>query len=207
MAGQGLTGQGLNGGIMGANTFFTNSVAPTAALPTNTALTANLPSSIGGGRGTATLWNAAATDMILTQATNPIGGVSQTPRVMYITGVTIMAVASTAAWTSPAAGQHAISFGIYYGAPSTSLAATESGTFVTGTTKVFRRKFLGMLTWATAATPLGTPPDRGPIVVTFRTPIVVNPGEAVGLFAQIVNGAATATGAMTFTYNFDHYFE
>lgn len=206
MAGIGLAGQGLDGGTMGANTFFTNSAYPTTALPVNTALTSNLPTGLTGGRGLATLWNLAATDMILTQAQNPTGGVNQTGRVMYITGVSISACSYSAAWTAPAAGQHLIQFGIYHGGSAVSLAQTESTSFATGTAKAHRRRFLGMMGWASGTAPIGTPADHR-IRETFETPIVVNPGEYVGLFAQMINGAATASGGLMFTYNFDHYFE
>ena len=207
LAGMGLSGQGQDGGTMGPNTFFTNSSYGTTALPVNTALTANLPTGIGGGRGLATLWNLAATDMVMSQATNPAGGVAQTPRTLFITGVTISAVSHTAAWTGPAAGGHAFVWGIYWGSAAVTLAQAESGTFTTATVKAFRRKFLGTMTWATGATAIGTPPDRGPIVVTFDAPIVVHPGENVGLFCQMTNGAVTASGGMLFTYNFDHYYQ
>lgn len=207
MAGQGYSGQGQNGGTMGPNAFFTNSAYPTTALPINTALTANLPTGIGGGRGLATLWNLAATDMVLTQATNPLGGVNQTPRTLFITGVTINAVSHSAAWTGPAAGGHSLLFGVYYGSTAVTLAQAETGSFVTATIKAFRRKLLGFMTWATGATAVGTPPDRGPIVVTFDSPIVVNPGENFGIFAQMTNGAVTATGGLFFTYDFDHYYQ
>lgn len=206
MAGNGLANQGLDGGTMGSNTFFTNSAYPTTALPVNTALTANLPTGIGGGRGLATLWNLAATDMVMTQAINPVGGVNQTPRTLYITGVTISAVSHTAAWTGPAAGQHSLLWGLYFGGTGVSLAQAETGSFVTATTKLHRRKLLGFMGWSTAATPLGTPCDKN-IVVNFDSPVVVNPGEYVGLFCQMTNGAATATGGLFFTYDFNHYFE
>lgn len=207
LAGAGQTGQGQDGGTMGANTFFTNNALPTTALPVNTALTANLPTGIAGGRGLATLWNLAATDMILSQAQNPAGGVNQTPRTLFITGVTISAVSATAAWTAPAAGQHSIVFGVYFGGTAVSLAQTESTTFATATAKAHRRKFLGFMNWATGTAAIGTAPDRGPITVTFGSPIVVNPGEYVGIFAQMHNGAATATGGLLFTYDFDHYYQ
>jgi hypothetical protein len=207
MAGQGYSHQGQNGGTMGSNSFFTNSALPTTGLPVNTALTTNLPTGVGGGRGLATLWNIAATDMVLSQGTNPAGGVNQTPRTLFITGVTISAVSATAAWTAPAAGAHSIMFGIYWGSSAVTLAQSESGSFTTATVKAFRRKFLGFMNWATGATAIGTPPDRGPISVTFDSPIVVNPGENVGIFAQMHNGAATATGGLLFTYDFDHYYQ
>lgn len=206
MAGMGLSGQGLDGGTMGANTFYTNSAYPTAALPVNTALTANLPSGIAGGRGLATLWNLAATDMVMSQAFNPGGSVNQAARVMYVTGVTISAVTANAAWTAPAAGQHALLWGLYYGGSSVSMAAVDSASFTTGTTKALRRKFLGIMGWLTGATPIGTPCDNR-ISVVFNSPIAVNPGENIGLFCQMLNGAAVATGAIMYTYDIDHYFE
>lgn len=206
MAGQGYSGQGQNGGTMGGNSFLTNSAYPTTALPINTALTANLPTGMGGGRGLATLWNVAATDMVMTQATNPIGGVNQTPRTLFITGVKISAAAHSAAWTAPAAGQHCFNWGLYYGSTAVTLAQSESGSFVTATVKAFRRKLLGMMGWATGTAPIGTPADRD-IIIKFDTPVVVHPGENYGLCCQMMNGAATATGGMLFTYDFDHYFQ
>lgn len=205
-ASMGLTGQGQDGGTMGANTFFTNSALPTTALPVNTALTANLPTGVAGGRGLATLWNLAATDMILTQAQVPTGGVNQTPRQLVITGVTLSAVSATAAWAAPAAGIHSLMFGLYFGGTAVSLAQTESGSFVTATAKAHRRKFLGFMNWTTGASPIGTAPDRGGISVRFDTPVVVNPGEYVGIFCQMHNGAAAAAGGLLFTYEFDHYY-
>jgi len=207
LAGAGLSGQGQDGGTMGANTFFTNSALPTTALPVNTALTANLPTGLAGGRGLATLWNVAATDMVMTQAQNPAGGVNQTPRTLFITRVTISAVTATAAWTAPAAGQHSLLWGIYWGGTAVSLAQAESASFTTATAKAHRRRFLGFMNWATGAAAIGVPPDRGPITVTFDAPIVVHPGDYVGLFAQMHNGAAVATGGLLFTYDFDHYYQ
>jgi hypothetical protein len=206
MAGQGYAGQGQNGGTMGANTFFANSAYPTTALPVNTALTANLPTGLTGGRGLATLWNTAATDMVMTQATNPLGGVNQTPRTLFITGIKISAVSFSAALTAPAAGQHALAWGIYWGSTAVTLAQTESASFATGTTKAFRRKFLGVMGWSSGTAPIGTPADKD-VVITFEVPVVVHPGENVGLFCQMLNGAATATGGILFTYDFDHYYQ
>jgi hypothetical protein len=61
-----------------------NSTNPTTALPVNGSLTANLPTGLGG-QGLATLWNLAATDMLLLAYQNPTGGVNQSPRTLYIT--------------------------------------------------------------------------------------------------------------------------
>ena len=164
MAGLGLTAQGLDGGTMGSNSFFTNSALPTTALPANTALTANLPTGLGGGRGLATLWNVAATDMVMTQATNPVGSVNQTARAMYITGVKISTVTASAALTAPAAGTHSFIWGIYWGSTAVSLVQAETGSFATGTTKAFRRKFLGTQAITTGAAAIGTPADKDVIL-------------------------------------------
>lgn len=205
-AGMGQANQGQDGGTMGANTFFTNSALPTTALPVNTALTANLPTGLTGGRGLATLWNIAATDMVMTQATNPLGGVNQTGRNLYITGVRISAVTASAALTAPAAGTHSIGWGLYFGSTAVTLAQTESASFATGTIKAFRRKFLGFMCWTTGTAAIGTPADKD-ITIKFDAPVVVLPGENVGLFAQMHNGAVTATGGILFNYDFDHYYE
>lgn len=206
MAGMGMGAwQGQDGGTMAGTATYANSANPTAAAPQNTALTANLPAGLGG-QGLATLWNLAATDMIFNQYLNPVGGVNQTPRTLYITGIKISAAAFTATWTAPAAGQHLFQWGLGWGAISGSLAATETGSFVTATTKIPRRKTLGLMGWATTATPIGTPADRD-ISVSFDTPIVVNPSEYINVICKMVNGAASATGAMYYTIDFDGYFE
>lgn len=54
---------GLSGGTMGSLATYPNSTNPTAAAPSNTALTANLPAGLGG-QGAVTAAVAAATDGI-----------------------------------------------------------------------------------------------------------------------------------------------
>ena len=206
-AARGLARQGMNGGTMGSLSFFTNSTNPTTALPVNTALTANLPNLMQGGIGLATLWNLAATDMIMHQAVVPAGTVNQTARTMIITGVRITAVTATAALTAPAAGAHVLLWQIGFGGTATSLATAETGSFVTASTKLHRRVPIGSMTWATGTAPAGTPPDRGDLVATFTSPIVVNPGEFITTICRMFNGAATATGALLFTVDYDHYFQ
>ena len=203
---KGLARQGLAGGTQGALSFFTNSANPTAAVPVNTGLTANLPSLMQGGIGLATLWNLAATDMVMHQALNPVGSVSQPARTMVVTGVRISALTFTAAWTAPAAGGHALLWSTGFGNTAASLATAESASLTSNTVKTNRRANHGMMTWATGAAAIGTPPDRGDIVVTFQSPIVVNPGEYIETICRMVNGAATASGALLFTVDYDHYF-
>jgi hypothetical protein len=204
MTGMGSAYQGQNGHTQGNNTTFVNNTQPTTALPVNTALTANLPALLGGV-GLATMWNLAATDMVLMQYQNPAGSVNITPRTLYIRGVTIGAVTATAAWTAPAAGGHALLFALCTGHTATSLATAETGSFVTATTKQARRKPLGFLGTATTAPAIGT--DLGKIQVKWDCPVVVNPGGFVTISCRMMNGAATATGGMYFVVDFDYYWE
>ena len=199
--------QGLQGGTMGATAFWAASANPTTALPVAGSLTANLPTSLSGGQGIATLQNLAATDMVMTQAQIPAGGLNQTPRTMYITGVRISACSYTATQTAPAAGQHILMQGIFYGNTTANPTTAESGTFVTATVKAPRKIPISTMTQATGASPVGTAPDRGDIFHTFQAPLIVNPGEYVQLICKMVNGAATATGGLFFIYNFDGYWE
>jgi len=207
MAGMGLHAyQGQNGGTMGQTTTFTNSTNPTTALPTNTALTANLPSGLGG-LGLATLWNLAATDMLMMSYQNPSGGVNQTSRNLYIKGVRISACSYTAAWTAPAAGTHSLLWGIAFGHTSASLATTETASFANNTTKSPRRKSLGIMDWASTTPAIGTSSSNGDIYVRWDVPLVVNPGQYVAIICRMLNGAVTASGGLYYTIDFDAYFE
>lgn len=207
MAGMGMSAyQGQNGGTMGQTTTFANSTNPTTALPVNASLTANLPSGLGG-LGLATLWNLASTDMLMMSYQNPAGGVNQTPRNLYITGVRISPVSYTAAWTAPASGVHSLLWGIAFGHTAASLATTDTSSFANNTTKSPRRKSLGITTWSTGTTAIGTSPDRGDIYVQYISPLVVNPGQYVAIICRMLNGAATATGGLYYAIDFDGYFE
>ena len=205
LASFGLAHQGLNGGTMGGLATYPNSTNPTAATPTNVALTANLVGGLGG-QGIATLWTLAATDMIVQQYLNPVGGVSQTPRTLHILGVRINAAAASTAWTAPTAGSYLFQWGLAFGAISTSFAATESASFVTATSKIARRKVLGLMGQTNGTAGVGTQCSNG-IDVAFQVPIVVNPGEYVNTFVKIIQGSATPTGGLYYVIDFDYYFE
>lgn len=211
-AGQGMhIGQLQNGtAISGPLTFFANSAYPTTGLPVNTALTANLPNLLGGA-GLATMWNLAATDMVMQLWLNPAGTINITGRTLFITGMTISASTATAAWTAPAAGGHVLQWWLAYGhttANGSVATISDSSTFLAGgTTKGTRRRPIGTMSWATGATPVGTMPDRGDINVTFQVPIPVNPGEYIATVCRMMNGAVTASGGMHFLIGFDGYFQ
>ena len=204
-AAQGNAYQGTNGGTMGGLQTYPNSTNPTTAAPSNTALTANLPAGLGG-QGLATLWNVAATDMILLAYQNPVGLPSVTPVTIHITGVRITAASATAAWTAPAAGVPLFEFGLAWGNTAVSQATAETASFTGPTVKAPRRKVLGLLQWATGASPVGTKATSD-LFCSFTSPVVVNPGEYVSIIGKIINGAAVATGGLFYTIDFDYYFE
>lgn len=206
MAGSGLHAyQGQNGGTMGSLATYANNTTPTAALPVNTSLTANLPTGLGG-QGIATVWNLANTDMVLLQWQNPTGGVAQTPRTLYITGVAIHACTSTAAWTAAAAGAHMFQWALGFGGTGVSAAQAEGASFSNNTTKAYRRKILGLMGQATGTAAIYTAMTNS-IDRKFSTPVVVNPGEYVVVLCKMLNGAGTATGGLYYTIDFDGYFE
>ena len=212
MSGMGLNGAlAQNGIVMGTTTstaIYPNSTNPTTALPVNTALTANLPAGLGG-QGLATVWNLAATDMVMMQYLNPVGSVNQSPSTLKIKGIKISAAVATAAWTAPAAGSHLLQWGLAWGHTAATVATvgdTASYTIGTTTVKGNRRKVLGLMGVSTGAAAIGTlgSPE---VVVNWDVPITVNPGEYVTVLCKIINGAATATGGLYFTVDFDAFFE
>lgn len=205
-AGGGMTAnQAQNGATMGGTATYPNSTNPTAAAPSNTALTANLPAGLGG-QGTATLWNLAATDMILNSYTNPAGGINQSAKTLHITACRVHLAVFGAALTAPAAGAHLFQLGLAFGHTADSLATAETASFANNTTKAPRRKALGLTGFSNGTAPVGTLADRF-IDVRFDTPVVVNPGERVAIIAKMLNGAATASGQLYYTIDFDGYWE
>ena len=206
MAGSGLNSAIAQGGAtQGGTSTQPNSTIPTTALPSNTALTANLPAGLGG-QGLATLWNLAATDMILNSYTNPAGGINQTPKTLFLTGCRINFAVFSAALTAPAAGTHLFQVSLAFGHTADSLATAESASFTTATAKSPRRKALGLVAITNGAAPIGTPADNR-IDTVFSTPIVVNPGERVAVVVKMLNGAATATGGLYYTIDYDGFWE
>jgi len=85
------------------------------------------------------------------------------------------------------------------------LATTESGTFVSPSTKAPRRIWLGTHS-AIAAAVAGTALGPGIINVTFNSPVVVAPGEFVAIAVRN-QGVVTSAGSVVITAAFDAYFE
>ena len=183
--------QGLSGGTMGSLATYPNSTNPTAAAPSNTALTANLPTGLGG-QGVVTAAAAAATDGIWGSVQIPAGTANVQGRRCVIRGVRIDAVNTGAAVATTAT---TLQFSLAFGHTAASLATTEAAT-----TKAPRRVALGYMTWPVAAA-IGQGPQGGPINVDFGdAPIFVNPGEFVALVGKFLVGTATASQTISFVW-------
>lgn len=183
--------QGLSGGTMGSLATYPNSTNPTAAAPSNTALTANLPGGLGG-QGYVTAAVAAATDGIWGSYQVPAGTVNVQGRRLVIRGVNIDAVNIGAAVATTAT---TIQFSLAFGHTAVSLATAEAAT-----AKAPRRVALGFMTWAIGAA-IGAQPQGGPIFVDFGdAAIFVNPGEFLQLVGKFIVGTATASQVIAFTW-------
>ena len=183
--------QGLAGGTQGGLATYVNSTNPTAAAPSNTALTANLPGGLGG-QGAVTAAAAAVTDGIWSEYAVPAPAVGVSGRRLVIRGVKLdLMNMGAAVATTPTTIQFALAFGH----TAVSLATTESNF-----AKAPRRIALGFATWAVGAA-IGAQPQCGPITLDLGdAPIFVNPGERVALVGKFLNGTATASQVINFTY-------
>jgi hypothetical protein len=183
--------QGLSGGTMGSLATYPNSTNPTAAAPSNTALTANLPAGLGG-QGLVTAALAAATDGIWGSYQVPAGTANVQGRRLILRGVLVDAVNLGAAVATTAT---TLQFSLAFGHTAVSLATTEAAT-----TKAPRRVPLGFMTWPVGAA-IGQAPQSGPLFVDFGdAPIFVNPGEFVALVAKFIVGTATASQTIQFVW-------
>jgi hypothetical protein len=183
--------QGLSGGTMGSLATYPNSTNPTAAAPSNTALTANLPAGLGG-QGVVTAAAAAATDGIWGSYQIPAGTANVQGRRCVIRGIRIDAVNTGAAVATTAT---TLQFSLAYGHTAVSLATAEAAA-----AKAPRRLPLGYMTWPVAAA-IGQGPQGGAIMVDLGdAPIFVNPGEFVQLVGKFLVGTATASQTITFVW-------
>ena len=189
--------QGLSGGTMGSLASYANSTNPTAAAPSNTALTANLPNGLGG-QGNVTAAAAAATDGIWCSYQVPAGTVSVQGKRLRLTGITLDAVNLGAAVATTAT---TLQFSLAFGHTAVSLATTEAAT-----TKAPRRIALGIMNWPIGAA-IGQQPDRGKIQIQLTNPIYVNPGEFIALVGKFLAGTATASQTIQFTLTYDYSWE
>jgi hypothetical protein len=183
--------QGLSGGTMGSLATYPNSTNATAAAPSNTALTANLPAGLGG-QGAVTAAVAAATDGIWGSFQNPAGSTTVQGRRLVISGVMVDLVNLGAAVATTAT---TIQFSLAFGHTAVSLATAEAAA-----AKAARRIPLGYATWPIGAA-IGAQPQAGPIFVAFADgPIYINPGEFVALVGKFLAGTATASQVINFVW-------
>lgn len=183
--------QGLSGGTMGSLATYPNSTNPTAAAPSNTALTANLPAGLGG-QGAVTAAAAAATDGIWGSYQVPAGSTTVQGRRLVISGIHLHLVNLGAAVATTAT---TIQFSLAFGHTAVSLATAEAAA-----AKAPRRVALGIATWPVGAA-IGAQPQSGPIFASFADgPIYVNPGEFVALVGKFLVGTATASQVINFVW-------
>jgi len=196
--------QGLSGGTMGqlvAGTVSSGTLAkPTAAVPSNTALTANLPNNLAG-RAWETLSTGLTynTDGILAIYTNPSGTVSIQGKRLRVTGLKMSATIQTVV----AGGPFINEFYIIFGATADSLQTAEAAT-----TKAPRRIMLPEFTQVVTVNQAATTS-----VAQFATyadfssaPIYVNPGERIGIAVNRF-GTASTSGVIAYTYQFIYSWE
>lgn len=183
--------QGASGGTMGSLATYANSTNPTAAAPSNTALTANLPGGLGG-QGVVIAAVAAATDGIWSSYQVPPSTINTAGRRLVLRGVSLDLVNLGAAVATTAT---TIQFAIAFGHTNVSLATAEAAT-----AKAPRRISLGYATWLVAAA-IGSGPQGGKLVLDLGdAPVFINPGEFVALVGKFLVGTATASQVINFSY-------
>jgi hypothetical protein len=183
--------QGTSGGTMGSLATYVNSTNPTAAAPSNTALTANLPGGLGG-QGAVIAAVAAATDGIWSSYQVPAATISVPGRRLVVRGIQLDLLNIGAAVATTAT---AIQFSIAFGHTNVSLATTEGAA-----AKAPRRVALGFANWAVGAG-IGQQPQAGKLFLDLGdAPLFVNPGEHLALVGKFLVGTATASQVIQFTY-------
>lgn len=188
--------QGLSGGTMGSLATYPNSTNPTAAAPSNTALTANLPGGLGG-QGSVTAAVAAATDGIWGSYQVPAGTAAVQGRRLVLRGVRLQCLNTGAIVATTGT---AIQFSLAFGHTAVSLATTDTASFATATTKSPRRVPIGFQSWPVGGA-IGAPPTEGPIYFDLEdAPIYVNPGEFIALVGKFLVGTATASQTINFVW-------
>ena len=196
--------QGLSGGTMGqliAGTVTTGTlVKPTAAVPLNTSLAANLPNNLGGRAfETLTAGLAVNTDGILAIYQNPAGTVSVQGKRLRITGLKLSAAIQTVIAGGPITNE----FYLLFGGTAASLQTAEGIA-----AKPCRRIMLPEFTQnITATQAVNTAVQQASYYADFSSaPIYVNPGEFVGIAVNRF-GTVLTSGVIAYTYQFVYSWE
>lgn len=181
----------------GAKTsLWTNNTAPTAAAITNT--TAAFTGLGGIVAVLPTL--AAASDGVLLSYQNTVGGIAQTPKNLYITGIALQGAVTVTLTGGPVTYAYALA----YGHTAVSLATAQTASFATATTRAPIIVPLGAIDNFVVTAPVGTIGQR--LISTFDTPILVEPGMFIQVLARNL-GVVTTLGAITFNIGFTGYWE
>ena len=171
---------------------------PAAATGTNTAILTGCATLGGVAQMTAQVSNvAAAGNMIVFSYPVPVQSATQASKKLFITGVTVSCMnAGATVATTPTT----LLWSLYWGNTAVSLATNDS----VGA-KAPRYMTLGFNTVPVGAI-VGATYDKD-IVRAFSTPVVVNPGEFVGVCARFIVGTATASQAVVAAVAFEGYWE
>jgi len=190
--------QGLSGGTMGSLSAYTNSTNPTAAVPANASLTANLPSGLGG-MAFETFTLAVNTDGILMSYQVPAGTVSIPGKRLKVVGVKLSSFVQTVL----AGGPLVRTFALNFGHTVVSIAAGESAT-AKARRVVLLPELTQAVTSAQAVSTMLSQPLGG--VSMFPQPIYVNPGEFISLSVKhigTVGTSGTIATSMQYIYSWE----
>lgn len=177
--------QGLSGGTMGSLSVYTNSTNPTAAVPSNTVLTANLPAGLGGQAWeTFTTGLAANVDGILMSYQIPAGTTSVVGKRLKVTGVKMSAFVQTVL----TGGGFNSTFALSFGSTVVSLAASE-GSAGKARRIVLLPEFTQTVASGAAALTLI---QQNSTISTFSEPIYINQGEFIQFTVKHIGTVATA---------------
>lgn len=196
--------QGQNGGTLTTTALLPNATAATTVTGGAISQTVAIATGLGGQAGIQA--GAAGADGIITAFQVPLGGINQTPRNLVITGIRVHSVnIGAAVATTASILQWSLGYGAWIPAGTLPpLTQADTGSFVTATTKSWKRVPLGLQSWQVAAA-IGGPAEQ--ITMAFASPIVVRPGEWVASIAKFIVGTATASQVLWSTVTFDAYYE
>lgn len=184
---------GTASGQTANNVNVTTTINPAGAAMTNT--TAALGTGLGGVFSCQPTL-AQGIDGILCSYLNPVATAAIPGKTLYITGVKVAGIVTTALTGGP------LAFGYYlgYGNTAVTLVGTDSAT-----AKFPRRTSIGVEGCAATAA-VGTLLSNGGAYMVFNSPIAVNPGEYVEIIARNF-GTVTSAGVVSFLVSFDAFWE
>jgi hypothetical protein len=176
---------GLSGGTMGSLATYPNSANPTAAVPANTSLTANLLAMPGGQCWETATLAVTPVDGILMSYQVPMGTVSVQGRRMSVKGLYLSSTVQTLMAGGPLIKQYSLA----WGHTAVSLATAEAAT-AKAPRRIALPPFQQVVTANQAAGTLVSQP--GTFMDLGDAGIIVNPGEFIALVTKHVGTVMTA---------------